>query len=178
MRPKASAVQKRETTKKKNRAHYSTHKGEITTKRLKKRKLPGNQSRRLEINDIFTCLSINESISDRNTPNFDDSVSDSDLEKNYFSDTEEDHGAHDSDVESTEDCSGEETDEEDLSEEQVTFANVFFDADDSALPTRDYDELVRNQTVLRLLLLSCCLGHLCHSIAVKEKASNHKYSCD
>ncbi len=102
----------------------------IVTKRLRKRELISNQASRLEINDIFTCLSINASPSDPHTPKSDDSASDTDSEKYYFFDTDEDHLGHDSDDESAEDWTEEETNEEDLSEEKVTFANEFLDLDD------------------------------------------------
>jgi hypothetical protein len=158
MRPRVNVIQKQETVKRKNRAHWSTHKDDISItrmtnkgklKRLQKEKFSSSSgSIALQINDIFNYLSISENTDDADFHDPGSEASDTDFEKEYFIDIDENYVTRDSEDGNEEGSNAEEEIETDLSEEQVIFGNEFFNMENQTILIRDYDELVSNKSLL------------------------------
>lgn len=151
MRPKASYTQKQETTRRKNHAHWSRHKEEISTKRvnnrtnlkrLQKSNIGSHELTNLSINDAFSYMSIEEKLNNDYGEEMDSFVSDTDFEDEYFAADDEEVIRNDEDQ--SEDIIEEEI-EANLNEEQVKIANEFFNVDESTIPIHEYNELVSNR---------------------------------
>jgi hypothetical protein len=152
MRPTVTLIQKQKTAKRKNHAHWVAHKHEIfvkrsmkkgKVKRLQRQNINSFATTELQINDIFTYLSINEKTNDEDIyeSNNNNIASDVDFESECLIDLDEDKVILESENES-EDFNEEEEIEEDLNEEQIAFGDDFFSMDNSTLLIRDYDEVV------------------------------------
>lgn len=149
MRPTVNSTQKQNTTRKKNQKHWSIHKRQIISKR--KQKYPLKRLQRnsfncdalenLTMDDALACLSINEKPNDMDGTVINETTSDIDFENEYFNDIEEDDINSDFDIKDQLD-SNEDDIEKNINEEQVNFANEFFDTENWTEPMRDYDELV------------------------------------
>ena len=161
MRPKATFIQNQEAIRRKNRTHWLTHKYEISVRRMKnkanfkrlqkKSNITSNVLTNLNIDDVFSYLSIDENPIDAGDADADSSFSDVGLENEYFIDADEENGIQ-NDKDESEDFN--EEIEQGLSEEQMKFSNEFFNMENT-IPIRDYDELVSNK-----FLVYTCSGLL------------------
>ncbi|CAF1457563.1 unnamed protein product [Rotaria sordida] len=159
MRPRVTFIQRQERVKRKNCAHWTAHKCQISLKRmqnkvnlkrLQKRNFNHGELTDLKINDIFTYLSIDEKTNNEVAEEFDSATFDSDFENEYFGDIDEENVIHDSEDENGEDFEEKEMIEEDLCEEQILFGNEFFNMESSTMSTRDYDEIIDHRNDLHL----------------------------
>ena len=151
MRPKATFIQKQEAIRRKNRTHWLTHKYEISVRRMKnkanlkrlqkKSNITSDVLTNLNIDDVFSYLSIDENPIDADDADADSSFSDVGLENEYFIDADEENVIQ-NDEDESEDFN--EEIEQGLSEEQMKFSNEFFNMENT-IPIRDYDELVSNK---------------------------------
>ncbi|CAF1516162.1 unnamed protein product, partial [Adineta ricciae] len=156
MRPKATPFKKKEAVKRKNRGHWSIHKYEIIAKRaLRNTQL--DQSQILNLNNRDTRISTADDLPTNSsvTVSTDDGIDmlPNDSINNSFPnehvDELEDDGidfcstsdnfVFNEDEEKEEDHNDET--EDDLTEEQMKFADEFINTDTSSMPIREYDEL-------------------------------------
>ncbi|CAF4472826.1 unnamed protein product, partial [Rotaria sp. Silwood2] len=151
MRPRINFTKKNETVKRKNRVHWSNHKYEISTKRmrnkvnvkrLQEQKCSHGALTDLKIDDVFAYLSINENTNDEHADDFDNTDLDIDFDNEYFADAGNKDVTDDDENENEEDSEEDEDIEGDLSEKQVKFGKEFFNMESSSIPIRDYDDLV------------------------------------
>lgn len=167
MRPKTTPLKRKEKIRRKNRVHWSTHKHEIKEKRnmqiltitesqlVNRREIKMND---LEINDPLNSLSINDSTSTLHNELFDNDLN-KDFTEKYLTDFEGDDSPSDAfqhNQDEEEGCNEEDA-EENLTEQQMEFANEFFDMETSEIPVREYDEIVSIQ-IFKMLTRSfyCC----------------------
>ncbi|CAF4028969.1 unnamed protein product [Rotaria sp. Silwood1] len=157
MRPRINFTKKNETVKRKNRVHWSNHKYEISTKRmrnkanvkrLQEQKCSHGALTDLKIDDVFAYLSINENTNDEHADDFDntDLDIDFDFDNEYFADADNKDVTDDDENENEEDSEEDEDIESDLSEKQVKFGKEFFNMESSSIPIRDYDDLCNNES--------------------------------
>ena len=162
MRPEATCFKKKATARRKNHQHWSRHKHEISAKRtiqtLKFQQaqiLNENQceANGLNINDTLNFLSINETINGINTECSDENDCDDDFINKYFADMNEPGISFDTFYEDqSEEEIEEEEIEETLTEEQTEFANKFMNMETSTTPVREYDELVSEYILKRIII--------------------------
>jgi hypothetical protein len=165
MRPKTTSLKKKQAIKRKNHGHWLTHKHLILAKRniqtLDLQQLPmrdrnENEMKDSEVNDEFNYLSINDIINSINTELFADNLNNGLIDENVNEIDEDDIGFEDvsddfdKNVYEQEDSYEQEQIEESLTEQQTEFADEFVNIDTSAIPVREYDELV-SEKVLNII---------------------------
>ncbi|CAF2706033.1 unnamed protein product [Rotaria sp. Silwood2] len=162
MRPEATSLKKKATTRRKNHQHWSRHKHEILAKRsIQTLKFPQVQilnENECKVNDIKTndtlnFLSTNETANDSNTEYSDENDLNDDFINTYFDDIDE-YGIsfdtfHQDQIEEEideEEIDGEEIDEEEIEEtfieQQTEFADQFMSVESSTTPVRYFDYTV------------------------------------
>ena len=190
MRPKSTPFKKKEAVKRKNRGHWSTHKDEITAKRALRNvqldqsqiftfdnhdaristadDLAGNSSVRVSTNDEFDVVH-NDNINDHFSNEHADEMDDDDV---AFYNTSDNFIAN-VDKEEAEDNSDEI--EDDLTEEQMKFADEFINVDISSMSIREYDELVSKELPTQDSNCIRSISGCCSYIVIdQEKTQMHK----
>ena len=184
MRPKTTSFKKKEAVRRKNHEHWSTHKYKILEKRnLQSLKLEQLQilssnegeMKDLAVDDAFNDLSINKTTNDVNTELFDDDLNEVFMDK-YAAEVDEDgiafYDAFDDfhqDIYEDENYEEREDVEETLTDEQMEFANGFINMETSAMPLREYDELVSKKVLNICYIDSSVAGYFSYTGNDKEK---------
>lgn len=164
MRPKSNVEHKRQMIKKKNRAHWSMHKGEILTKRKEQKdglkrlqkSIIGHDASNDKITiDNFEYLSLDGTSEVIGVERINELEIDFDFTSNYLDLDEQESDDDPDDV--NEEQSNEEQIEEGLSEEQQKFGIQFIDHPESSASIEPFNELVSKSS-------RCCVLYVSYNL--------------
>lgn len=165
MRPKTTPTQKKQMINKKNRAHWSNHKQEISTKRkeqlvtlkrLRKPTIEACRSNENAISNELDCLSLNEIGEVIISEDIDDAFSDDDYMHFYVDNPEADLIENQSSIDDQQ--QDKEPVDDVFREESSASGTDFIDEPTVPEEMRDFDELVSHEigSIDRCLFLGVC----------------------